>query len=230
MPLALAPVEIVTWTYRVACLGCVRYLLGSLRAVGLALLFVPLQIELIALNVTLPIAAAARMALRGPVQASGAGLIPLTAALKFGTVLLGAYLWAVRPDLRRPMLYGAVGLAVVFGLHALIDPDSWRAYVASLGQQGGSANAAPWVGEQLLFLLPSTLGDFVLRIGIGVVLVAVAIWRRWDWLAFGAAAVAVPTMWVARLAALVAVPRLIAEAVGDRGSVADARQRGLSVP
>jgi len=208
VPLALAPEEVVTWAYRAACIGCVRYLVGSWRAVGWALLLIPLQVELIALNVTLPIAAAARMALRGPAQSSGAGLIPMTAALKFGTLLLGAYLWVVRPDLRRPMLAGALALAAVFGLHALLDPGTWQDYIGSLGQQAGSANAAPWVGEQLLVLLPSTLGDFALRVGIGALLVAIAIWRRWDWLAFAAAALAVPTLWLARLAPLIALPRL----------------------
>lgn len=208
VPLALAPEDVVTWAYRAACLGCVRYLVGSWRAVGWALLFIPLQIELIALNVTLPIAAAARMALRGPAEASGAALIPITTALKFGTILLGAYLWVVRPDLRRPMLAGAVVLVAIFGLHALLDPASWQAYIESLGQQAGSANAAPWVGEQLLLLVPSTLGDFVLRVAIGAVLVVIAIRQRWDWLAFAAAALAVPTLWLARLAPLVAVPRL----------------------
>lgn len=208
VPLALAPEDVVTWAYRAACLGCVRYLVGSWRAVGWALLFIPLQVELIALNVTLPIAAAARVALRGPAEASGAALIPVTAALKFGTILLGAYLWVVRPDLRRPMLAGATGLVAIFGLHALLDPASWQAYIESLGQQAGSANAAPWVGEQLLLLVPTTLGDFVLRVAIGAVLVVIAIRRRWDWLAFAASALAVPTLWLARLAPLVAVPRL----------------------
>lgn len=208
VPLTLAPEEVVTWVYRAACLGCVRYLVGSWRAVGLALLFIPLQIELIALNVTLPIAAVARMGLRGPAEASGAALIPVTAALKFGTALLGAYLWVGRPDLRRPMLAGAGVLIAVFALHALLDPASWQAYIESLGQQAGSANAAPWVGEQLLLLLPSTLADFVLRVAIGAVLIVIAIRQRWDWLAFTAAALAVPTLWLARLAPLVAVPRM----------------------
>ena len=217
VPLTLPPEEVVTWAYRAACLGCVRYLAGSWRAVGWALLVIPLQVKLIALNMTLPIAAAARVALRGPAERAGAALIPITAALKFGTILLGAYLWVVRPDLRRPMIAGAVGLTAVFGLHGLLDPASWQAYFNSLGQQAGSANAAPWVGEQLLLLVPSTLGDFVLRLVIGIALVVIAIRQRWDWLAFTAASLAVPTLWLARLAPLVAVPRLWLEG-SERGS------------
>ena len=218
------PEPIVTWAYRLACLGCARYLVGSWRAVGWALLFVPLQIELVALNVTLPIAAAARMALVGPTSSLGAALIPLTAALKYGTALLFPYLWLTRRELRLPMVLGCACLAVAFGVHALLDPRPWRDYFASLGQQAGSVNDAPYVGDQLLFLVPSTLGDFVLRFGIGVILVTVAVRYRADWLAFAAAAAAVPTLWVARFAALVGVPRLFVERrVSPEAAAADER-------
>ena len=210
IPLAPIPEEIVTWLYRAACVGCVRYLVGSWRAVGWALLVVPLQIELIALNVTLPIAAVARLALRGAGTA-GSAMIPATAAVKFGTVLLVPYLWITRPDSRRPLALGTAAVVAAFAAHALIDPAVWRSYVTSLVQQSGSLNDAPFVGDQLLFLVPSTLGDFVLRLGIGAVLVAVAIRYRADWLAFLAAAIAVPTLWVARLAAVVGVPLLAFE-------------------
>lgn len=224
VPLAPLPVLLVTWAYRAVCVGCVRYLVGSWRAVGWALLFVPLQIELVALNVTLPIAAAAVAALRGPRQGAAAALIPATAALKYGTALLLPYLWITRPMLRRPLLIGTVGVACAFGLHAVVDPSVWRDYVASLAQQSGSPNDAPHVGDQMLFLVPSTLGDFVLRMGIGLCLVAVALRRRVDWLAYTAAAIAVPTLWVARLSALVAVPRLALGArVSRAGAAADER-------
>jgi hypothetical protein len=208
-PLAPLPEPAVTWAYRAACIGCVRYLVGSWRAVGWTLLFVPLQIELVALNVTLPIAAAAYAALRGHRPDVAAVLVPATAALKFGTALLLPYLWITRPTLRRPMVLGTAGLAALFALHAVLDPSVWRDYLASLTQQAGSTNDAPYVGDQLLFLVPSTLGDFALRLGIGLGLVAVAVRARADWLAFAAASIAVPTLWVARLAALVAVPRLV---------------------
>lgn len=190
----------------------------------LALLFVPLQIELVALNVTLPIAVATRMALVGPTSSLGAALIATTAALKYGTALLFPYLWLTRPDLRRPMLVGTTALIAILAAHALFDPRAWRDYFASLGQQAGSMNDAPFVGEQLLFLVPSTLGDFVLRFAIGMILVLVAVRHRADWLTFTATAIAVPTLWVARLAALVAVPRMILEERVSRGeSAADGR-------
>lgn len=223
-PVAPLPEQAVTWAYRMVCIGCVRYLVGSWRAVGWALLFVPLQIELVALNVTLPIAAVARAALRGPRPGLGAGVLPATAALKYGTVLLLPYLWVVRPPLRRPMVIGCLAVGGAFVIHALLDPAVWREYLASLWQQAGSANDAPYVGDQLLFLLPTTLGDFMLRLAIGAVLVAVAIRWRVDWLAFTASAIAVPTLWVARLAALVGVPRLfLEERISREGSGADVR-------
>lgn len=74
-------------------------------------------------------------------------------------------------------------------------------------------NDAPYIGDQLLLLVPSTLGDFAVRLGIGAILVTLAVRYRADWLAFTAAAIAVPTLWVARLATLVGVPRLVQRSV-----------------
>ena len=206
IPLALPPELAVTWAYRAACVACVRYLTGSWRWTGVALLFEPLQIELVSLNVTLPVAAAARAALRG--SGVNAALTPATAALKYGTALLLPYLWLRNVEVRRPMLIGLALLVGAFGLHALVRPSDWTDYLASLAQQSTSINQAPFVGSQLLVLVPSTLGDFLLRLGICAGLTAIAIRRGWGWLAFTAAALAVPTLWVARLAALVGVPRL----------------------
>ncbi|HET7685577.1 MAG TPA: hypothetical protein VFM19_04135 [Candidatus Limnocylindria bacterium] len=219
IPLALPPELAVTWAYRVACLACVRYLTGSWRWTGVALLFQPLQIELAALNVTLPIAAAARAALRG--ARTGAALTPTAAALKYGAALLAPFLWWRRPATRRALAIGLAVLVAAFALHALLRPDDWAAYLGSLAQQSTSANQAPFVGEQLLVLVPSTLWDFVVRFTLCALATAVAIRQGWGWLAFTAAALAVPTLWVARLAALVGVPRLWwEERVSRAGSAA----------
>ena len=221
IPLALPPELAVTWVYRAACLGCVRYLTGSWRWTGVALLFQPLQIELVALNVTLPIAVAARAAIRG--SHSGAALTPASAALKYGSALLVPFLWWRAPELRRSLVVGALALFALFAVHAALRPADWTDYLASLVQQSGSANQAPFVGEQLLVLVPSTLWDFVLRFALCSVAIWVAIWRGWGWLAFAAAALAVPTLWMARLAALVGVPRLWwEERVSRAGSAAPA--------
>ena len=216
IPLALSPELAVTWAYRATCLACVRYLTGSWRWTGVALLFEPLQIELVSLNLTLPIAAAARAALRG--SGVNAALTPATAALKYGTALLLPYLWLRNNEVRRPMLIGLALLVGAFGLHALVRPSDWTDYLTSLAQQSASINQAPFVGSQLLVLVPSTLGDFLLRFAICAALTAIAIWRGWGWLAFTAAALAVPTLWVARLAALVGVPRLWWEEFVETGA------------
>ncbi len=208
-PLAFPPELAVTWLYRAFCVVCVRILVGSWRSVGVALLFWPLQIELVSLNVTLPIAVLARMALRG--SAIGAVATPATTALKYGTVLVAPYLWLRDPGRRRALLIGLGVVVVAFGLNAVLRPVDWTEYLASLVQQSGSANQAPFVGPQLIVLVPSTLWDFVVRFIICAVLTAVAIWRRWTWLAFAAATLAVPTLWVARLAPLVGVPRMWSE-------------------
>src|SRR5207247_2456063 len=132
-PLSLVPELPITWVYRAVSVLCLRYLVGSWRAVGWSLLFPPVTIELVALNLTLPIPAAGRLGLRG---------------------------------------------------------------------------APASAGGQLLFLVPSTLGDFLLRFSIAGLVTVLAVRRGWGWLAFAAATLAVPTLWLARLAPLVAVPRL----------------------
>ena len=62
---------------------------------------------------------------------------------------------------------------------------------------------------------------FVIRFGLAALMLVVAIWRRWAWLAFTAVTLAVPTLWLARLAPLVAVPRLALEDWRERHPAAD---------
>lgn len=206
VPLSAMPLAVLTWLYRLVALFCLRYLVGSWRAVGWSLLLPPVWIELLVLNLTFPIAAVSRSALRGGVI--GGLALPIAAILKYSSVLLAPYLWIRRPELRWPMVVGSVVVAAGLTIHAIVDPDTWIAFLSSLAQQSQSANFGSDVNNQLLVLVPNTVGDFLLRLGIGAGLVAIAAWRRWDWLAFTAVTIAVPTLWVARLAALVAVPRL----------------------
>jgi len=107
----------------------------------------------------------------------------------------------------------------ILALHAVLDPGAWVAFVKSLGQQARSINHAPYVGGQLLFLVPSTLGDFLLRLALASLLTVIAVVKGWGWLAFAAATIAVPTLWLARLAPLVAVPRLWLEERDARPTV-----------
>jgi hypothetical protein len=206
-PLTVFPELPLTWAYRAICLLLIRYLVGSWKAVGWSLLFPPMLIELWSLNLTLPLAAGARWALRG----GGAAAMPGQSLLKYSSALLIPYLWLRAPSSRRALVFGSLAAAAAIGLHVVLDPDAWRFFVASLLQQSQTTNDAPYVGDQLLFLVPSTLGDFVLRVVVASALVILAARHRWDWLAFTAVVIAVPTLWVARLAPLVAVPRLIVE-------------------
>jgi hypothetical protein len=205
-PLSLVPELAMTWLYRGVAILCLRYLVGSWRAVGWSLLFPPVVIELLALNVTLPIAVAGRWALRGNPAASAS--IPAASALKYGSVMLAAFLWFRRRQTRPFLVIGIIVSAGLLGLHTALDPGAWVAFVHSLGQQARSINHAPYVGGQLLFLVPSTLGDFLLRLAIAGLLTVIAVVKGWGWLAYGAATIAVPTLWLARLAPLVAIPRL----------------------
>ena len=216
-PLALAPELPMTWLYRGVAILCLRYLVGSWRAVGWSLLFPPVVIELLALNVTLPIAAAGRWALRG--NRAAAVAIPAVSALKYGSVMLAVFLWFRRPETRRFLVIGIVVSVGILALHAVLDPGAWLAFVKSLGQQARSINHAPFVGGQLLFLVPSTLGDFLLRLALASLLTVIAVVKGWGWLAFAAATIAVPTLWLARLAPLVAVPRLWLEERDARPTV-----------
>jgi hypothetical protein len=211
-PLTIVPELALTWLYRVVCVLILRYLVGSWKAVGWALLFPPVLIELWSLNLTLPLAAGARWALRG----SGAGAVPAQSVLKYSSVLLVPYLWLTRPTTRRALVIGAIGACIALGLHAVIDPASWSAFASSMVQQSSTENAAPYVGNQLLFIVPSTLVDFAIRFIIGIALVALAVRWRLGWLAFLAVIIAVPTLWLARLAPLVALPKLIAEDLASR--------------
>lgn len=207
-PFSLLPELVFTWMYRIACLLCLRYLVGSWLATGWALLLPPVSIELNALNVTLPIAALTRWSLRGPTSTTAPLLLGFAASLKYGSVFLLPYLWLRRPEMRQRLLLGTAVLVGVTMVHIAVAPEVWVGFVRSLVQQSQSMNSAPFVGEQLLSLVPSTLGDFLVRLAIATAMTAIAINRGWAWLVFTAATIAVPTLWLARLAPLVGVPRL----------------------
>lgn len=229
-PLSTLPALVLTWLYRLVAILCLRYLVGSWRVVGWTLLLPPVSIELLVLNLTLPIAAGARLALRG--RTSGVIVTVVAAVLKYASILLIPYLWIRRPRLRRPILVGSLTVACVLTAHALSDPETWGAFLRSLVQQSQSANTGPDVNHQLLLVAPNPLLDFGLRMSIGAGLIVVALRRGWDWLAFVAVVIAAPTLWVARLAPLVAVPRLWLEdrALVSRDVIAEAALRLADQP
>jgi len=198
-PFALLPEPVFSWLWRIVCVGALRYLAGSWLAMGLWLLVPFTLTELSSANVTFPVAAATLMAFRG-----GAALLPAAALLKFGPILALPYLWLARPECRRDLVIGAATISAFAVISVLLDPGAWAGYIQSLGYGGGYALD----DRDLLRILPQALPDFALRFGLGVVLTAVALRYRADWLAYAATIVAAPILWMSRLVPLLAALRL----------------------
>jgi hypothetical protein len=198
-PFTLMPALAFSWVVRIICLLCVRYLAGSWRNVGLWLL-VPLTLtELSVANVTFPMAVMTVMALNGR-----AWMAPWAAALKIGPVLVMPYLWFARPAMRRTLIAGLLVLAAACTVSFGLTPDSWMLYVQSLGW----LTAAETESFGVVRLVPSGLLDFAWRFALGGALVAFAIRRGSDRMAFTATIIAVPVLAIWRLVPLLAVPRL----------------------
>jgi hypothetical protein len=87
-------------------------------------------------------------------------------------------------------------------------PSDWTEFANAMTQQAVSANRGDGL-EQLITVVPSTLGDSALRVFVAAGLIIAAIWRRSPAVGYVASVNAVPTLWLARLSALVAVPRLV---------------------
>jgi hypothetical protein len=198
-PLTVLPPLVFSWVWRIGCLLCLRWLAGSWRNVGLWCLVPFTLTELSIANVTFPMAVMSVMALRGRGwMAAWAG------ALKVGPLMLMPYLWFARPETRRSLLIGTAGVAVTFGISFLLTPESWFLYVRSLTAFSGSDMAAFGV----ISLVPNGFADVALRLALGLVLVAIAIRRGSDRLAFTASIVAVPVLAIWRLVPLLVLPRL----------------------
>jgi hypothetical protein len=213
-PAALLPELAFIWLWRLLAFASLAWLAGSWRNVGLWLLF-PLTIyELANPNVTLPVAAATVAALRGRPW-----LLPAAGLLKFGPLLLAPYLWITRPSLRRPLVAAGLLTIAACTLSVALSPADWLAYADHLTRQGGASTAGL---PNLVALLPSASADFALRLGLGLAVVGGALVLRSDRLAFIAATIAVPTLWVTRLVPLLALHRL----PGSRRPIAELRRAG----
>jgi hypothetical protein len=198
-PFSLLPALAFSWAWRIVCLLSLRYLAGSWRNVGLWLL-VPLTItELSIANVTLPVAALSVMALNGRGWAAG-----WAGALKFGPLLLLPYLWLVRPHMRRSLVLGLAGLAAACAVSFVFAPASWILYFQALGWMSTSSTDSFGV----ITIVPDGFLDALLRVGLAVALIALAVWRGSDRLAFVATIIAVPVLAIWRLVPLLAVPRI----------------------
>jgi hypothetical protein len=208
-PFTLLPELAFDWLWRLVCVGCLRYLAGSWRNVGLWCLLPLTWRELSIANVTFPVAAAVLLAFRG----RGQGLV-LAGILKFGALLAVPYLWFARPAMRRTLVVGLAAAVGACAISFVLGPAAWFDYAQSLGWRASSATSA----DLLIAILPTTSADFLLRFALGAALVTVALAARstrWsDRAAYAATVLASPTMFVSRLATLLLLPRLGGVPVG----------------
>ena len=161
-PFAALPELAFDWLWRLVCIGCLRYLAGSWRNVGLWCLLPLTWREVSIANVTFPVAAAVLLAFRG----RGQGLL-MAGILKFGALLAVPYLWFARPQMRRTLVVGAAVAVGVCAASFVVGPGDWFDYARSLGWRASSATSA----DLLIAILPTASADFVLRFVLGAALV-----------------------------------------------------------
>jgi hypothetical protein len=197
VPLGFFPELAVDWAWRLSGLLCLRYLCGSWRLTLVAALQWPVWAEIDLGNVTLQLGAGLMFALR---DRRGAYLLPWLAALKAGPGLLILYLYATRPDYRRPLILGCAFFAAVCAASFALAPGLWFDYAGTFGWEAASEMRATYV----LAFTPDSGGlDFTIRLALALVVLLAAIRWRLDWLAFVVAAATMPIFSLTRLAVLV---------------------------
>jgi hypothetical protein len=199
-PFALLPELAFSWLWRLVCLLSLRYLAGSWRNVGLWFLVPLTLLELWIANVTFPTAALTVAALRGRTEVTA-----WAGALKIGPLLAVPYLWFVDRPGRGRLLLGIGVLIAICAVSYVIAPESWRLYLQALTWMSSTETTDRW---GVITLLPQSFQDALLRFGIAIALVVLAIWRRSDRLVYVATIIAVPVLAVWRLVPLLALPRL----------------------
>lgn len=225
VPIAFAPERVVDWIWRLSGVLCVRYMCGSWKLAVLAILQWPVMAELGFGNVTLQLGVVALWAFR---DRRAVYLLPWFAGMKFGPALLIPYLWATRPETRRPIVVGCAVFAGACFASLLIAPGLWNDYLGTFGWEAASQMQANFVYA----IVPDHGGlDFAIRFAIGTAAILAAIRWRLDWLAFLAATATMPIFSLTRLAVLVALWPLWLRGVVDRWRQKDGPwQRWLTAP
>jgi hypothetical protein len=207
-PLSLMPELVFAWLLRIVSLLCLRGLVGSWRNVGLALLLPPVWTELSIVNVTFPVAYIALIALRGRPT-----FLPFAIALKFGPALLVPFILLRRGATdRRRLLVGMGGFAGLCALSILVSPDAWRDYLSSIGPQASGGIEGPGV----IAFASSAAVDLAFRGSLAVAVTIIAIVIDEERLAWVAAVVTSPVLFVTRLVPLIALLSWRSTAKGPR--------------
>jgi hypothetical protein len=181
------PFPVVVWLWRAFEVGCLRVIVGSWRATGLALLlWPPLISELDAGNVHLIPGATVALLIRGDAR----WLVP-SAFAKFAS--LAAMPAAIRMD-RKGLLAGAVLALLVLSLSFVSAPNLWANYLAFIPT--ATQPASGWFN--LGYWFPTWL-----RLAAAGVFAALAV--RFVRLSAVAVTLSFPVLWFHSLSALVAV-------------------------
>jgi hypothetical protein len=181
------PFPVVVWLWRGVELVCLRLIVGSWRASGIALLlWPPIISELDAGNVHLIPGAAVALLIRG----DGRWVLPAVFA-KFAS--LGAIPAALATDRRRLLIGGAIA-ALVSGISFLSAPGLWLSYLAFLPT--ATQPASGWFN--LGYWFPTWL-----RLALAGVFAVLAC--RWIRLSAVAVTLSFPVLWFHSLSTLVAV-------------------------
>ena len=209
-PIGLVPQALIDWPWRILGVLCVRYMCGSWKLAVVAMLQWPVMAELTFGNVTLQLGALALWSLR---DRRAVYLLPWFAGMKFGPALLLPYLWATRPETRRPIVVGCAVFAAACLISLAVAPGLWSDYIGTFGWEASSQMQANFVYA----IVPDHGGlDFAVRFAIAAVAILIAIRWRLDWLAFVAAVATMPIFSLTRLAVLVALWPLCLRGVVDR--------------
>ena len=196
VPMSYLPEVVADWGWRLLGVLSVRYMAGSWQVAGLWWLYPGTIIEITAGNVTLQIAALTVAGLRGRAE----GIFPAT-IVKFSAAAVVPFLWLRRPETRHGLVIGGVVAAAVVAVSFVVGPGLWHEYVDDLGGQ----SAMSMVNPSIIHVLPTPGADFLLRVGIASVIVIASVRYDSPHLAFAAAVLLTPVIWVQKLCVLLAL-------------------------
>lgn len=179
------PVFLVAWWG--VLLGVLAWIGGSWRSLIVLLAIPPVFLDVLYGNIHVLLAAAVVLGFRWPVAWSFVLLTKITPGI-------GLLWFAIRREWRALILAGAATI-VISGAAFLVAPGLWTQWFGAL--TAAQAREIPW-GHAIAVPLP-------LRLAVAVPLVAWGAWTNRRWTVPVGATLALPVLWTAGLAMLVAV-------------------------